>query len=214
MNEISFSAQNSWLKKEDQTQVIQELKEKTDPFIGLWIWRLPLKKLEKMVRAHPQVEQVQILRSWPSRFQVILLSEEPLFLLIGQKLFYPVTAKGKLLEPLTSENIPDLPLLRGDLFLKKEPLRQKAAELFLHLPKEGFFSQSNISEIKYARKEQNFYFYLVEKGLPVRVGEMLPEFRPDRVESVLKYLNQKKIKWRVIDARFSQKVIVSLDKDS
>ena len=215
IEEISFNAQKSWLKEEDQSQLINELQHKTQPFVGEWIWLLSIKKLKKIVISHPKVEQVQILRSWPHRFRVILLPKKPIFLLIGSRKFYPVTAKGGILNPVSNiQSLPDLPLLRGDVFAKQLQLRKQAVQLFLHLPEKGIFSQENISEVKYSVKDQNFYFYLLKSGLAVRVGGHLPDFRPDRIESVLKYLVQKKIKWRVIDARFSHKVIVSLDKDS
>lgn len=195
-----------------KNSVIQELKKQTDSFIGVWFWEFSLQKLKKIVQAHPKVEQVQILRSWPNRYHVLLLSEKPVLILMGRKFFHPVTAQGNLLGSLM--NPPDLPFLRGEVFFDQLDLRKQAVQLYLHLPEKGFFSRKNISEMKYSKKDQNFYLYLLQSGKPVRVSENLSEFRPDRVESVLKYLQQKKIKWRVIDARFSQKVIVSLDENS
>lgn len=212
INEISFSAQNLWLEEEKKNKLIGELKKQTDFLLEGWFWSLSIQKLHQMVQKHPQVEEVQVRRSWPNRFFVKLASSSPLLLLMGRKVFYPVTDKGKLLSPLASPNIPDLPLLRGNIFYKKEILRKKAVQLFQYLPKEGLFSQRNISEIKYSTKDSNFYLYLVDSGSRVRVGESLSDFRPDRVEKVLTYLEQKKINWRVIDARYSQKVVVSLVK--
>lgn len=212
VNEISFSAQDLWLKEDEKVKLINELKEQTRPLLGKWFWSLSIQKLHQMVQKHPKVEEVQVRRSWPNRFLVLLLSSEPLLLLMGNKVFYPVTEKGELLSPLASLGIPDLPILRGDIFRTKINLRKKAVRLFQHLPKEGLFSQKNISEIKYSTKDSDVYLYLVHSGSVVRVGESLSEFRPDRVEKVLTYLEQKQINWRVIDARYSQKVIVSLVK--
>ena len=211
---VSFSAQGSGLKPEERQLLIEELEKKTAPYKGVWTWNLPINKLKKIIGEHPQVKQVQISRTWPNRFLVLLLPEKPLFLIMGNKVFYPSAADGELLEPISSSTAPDLPFLRGAQFFKQKKLREKIARLFQHLPQKGLFSQNNISEITYSKNDQNFYLYLLQSGRPVRVGEQLSEFRPDRVESVLKYLEQKKIKWRVIDARFYQKVIVSLDKDS
>ena len=212
INEISFSAQDLWLKEKDKIELISELKKQTHPLLGKWVWQLSIQKLHQIVQKHPQVEEVKVRRSWPNRFLVLLSSSKPLLLLMGYKVFYPVTDEGKLLSPLASSNIPDLPLLRGDIFRTKKDLRKKAVQLFQYLPKEGLFSQKNISEIKYSTKDSNFYLYLLYSGSVVRVGESLSEFRPDRVEKVLAYLEQKKINWRVIDARYSQKVVVSLVK--
>ncbi len=212
VNEISFSAQDLWLKEEEKIKLIGELKEQTRPLLGTWFWNLSIRKLHQIVQKHPKVEEVKVRRAWPNHFFVLLLSSEPLLLLMGHKIFYPVTDEGKLLSPLASSSIPDLPILRGGIFRTNIDLRKKAVQLFQYLPKEGFFSQRNISEIKYSTKDSNFYLYLVHSGSVVLVGESLSEFRPDRVEKVLTYLEQKKISWRVIDASYSQKVVVSLVK--
>ena len=212
INKISFAAQGLQLAEAEQIKLINELKEQTSPFLKKGFWNLSVRKLHQIVQQHPQVEEVKVRRAWPNRFFVLLLSSEPLLLLMGRKVFHPVTDEGKLLSPLTSSNLPDLPLLRGDVFRSSRDLRKKAVQLFQYLPKEGFFSQRNVSEIKYSTKDSNFYLYLVHSGSVVRVGESLSEFRPDRVEKVLAYLKQKKINWRVIDARYSQKVVVSLVK--
>ena len=212
VNDISFSAQDLWLKEEEKVKLIDELKEQTRPLLNSWFWQLSIQKLHQIVQKHPKVEKVKVRRTWPNRFFVLLSSSEPVLLLMGHKVFYPVTDEGKLLSPLASSNIPNLPILRGNVFRTKEDLRKKAVQLFQYLPGDGLFSQRNISEIKYSTKDSNFYLYLVHSGSTVRVGESLSEFRPDRVEKVLTYLEQKKISWRVIDARYSQKVVVSLVK--
>jgi len=212
VNEISFSAQDLWLKEEEKVKLIDELKEETSPFLNSWFWQLSIQKLHQIVQKHPKVEAVKIRRSWPNRFFVLLSSSEPVLLLMGHKVFYPVTDEGKLLSPLPSSNIPNLPILRGDVFRTNGDLRKKVVQLFQYLPEEGLFSQKNISEIKYSTKASNFYLYLVHSGSVVRMGKSLSEFRPDRVEKVLTYLEQKKISWRVIDASYSQKVVVSLVK--
>ena len=212
--EIEFSARRFWLEEDQKNQLISELKEKTKPYLGLGIWTLSIRELGELVKQHPKVESVRVLRFWPNRFHVVLFSEPPVLLWMGYKKFYPITEKGKKLAPIPITRIPDLPILRGRIFFDQEEWRKKAVRLIQLLPKTGRFSKENVSEITYSTKDSNFYLYLISFSSPIRVGENLLEFRPDRVENVLRYLEQKKINWRVIDARFSQKVVVSLDNDS
>ena len=209
MKEISF--EGTWLKT--KKEAASELEKKTRPFIGKFIWHLPLHKLQSIVQSYPDVENIQILRVWPNKFRVILLSDTPVLLLWGNQGLHPVTAKGALQKPLPQISTPDIPLLRGKIFFNQINLRKQAVQLFFHLPKKGLFSQNSISEIKYSKKDQGFYIYLINSPSPIRVGRSLSEFRPDRVESVLKYLQQKKIKWHVMDARFSQKIVVGLNSN-
>ena len=210
VNQISFSVQGSWMKKKDQ--VLSDLKKETHPLLGQRIWKVSIQDIHKAVQDHPQVEEVQVLRSWPSSFHVRLLSSKPLLLLMGNKVFHPITEKGGMLPSLKIHDLPDLPFLRGNVFFKSIEMRKKAVSLVQHLPQKGYFSQNSISEIKYSKKDSSFYLYLLDSGSVVRIGENLSEFRPDRIESVLAYLKQKQINWQAIDARYSQKVIVSLVK--
>jgi len=214
IDEISFSAANISLEKEQKQKLLSELEEKTKFLKDQWIWKLSISELKKIIQSHPRVEDVQIIRLWPNRYQVVLLSEEPFLLWIGNREFHPLTARGKFLNPIPLSQIPDLPLLRGNIFLEDLELRRKAVQLVQYLPQKGWFSQENLSEITYSAKDLNFYLYLLHSSSPIRIGNNLTEFRPDRVESVLRYLERKKIKWRVIDARFSQKVVVNLDNGS
>lgn len=210
LEQVSFIFKTSSLNQGEQDLLSQKLRKKIQPYIGHWMWNLSIHKLKTIIQSDPKAGQVHILRKWPARYEVYLLSEEPSLILIGDKGFYPVSARGNLAAAISFDEIKDLPFLRGVFFIKDSKLRKKAVDLFLYLPKEGQFSQNNISEIKYSKKDQSFYFYLLEQGFPVRVRDSVSGFRPDRVNNVLKYLIHKKIKWRVIDARFAQKVIVNL----
>ena len=215
VGEINFSTQGFWIKEEEKKQLISDLKKETEPLIGSWIWQVSIKKIQQKIQQNPKVEEVQILRLWPNKFQIRLLSDEPLLLWMkNNKIFYPITKKGSLMSPIPLSSLPNLPILRGKVLFENQSLRQKAIRIYQYLPERGLFSQKNISEITYLDKDSSFYIHLEGWGSKIRIGENLSEFRPDRVESVLRYLKQKKIKWRVIDARYSQKVVVSLVKSN
>jgi len=69
----------------------------------------------------------------------------------------------------------------------------------------------NISEIFYSKKE-GFKIFLKGVATEVRMGDS--DFGPkiSRVEKVLSYLDSQNVKGRVIDARFSKKVVVRVRK--
>ncbi|MDE0119682.1 MAG: hypothetical protein OXM55_06725 [Bdellovibrionales bacterium] len=155
---------------------------------------------------------------------------------------HPLSMNGEILPPLPSKQIPNLPILRGTSFLKKKEIRKSVIQFFHLMPKQGEFSREAISEVKYSTQDNSLIFILSKNGKSIRVGynpvksqirgvasvksEKIPieEFKKQkeilhkiniktkRIESVLRYLDQKNIKWRVIDARFSQKIVVSTSK--
>ena len=207
IEEISFETEGPWMKKE---KIIKELKKKTHPYIGQWVWSLSIEKLKLLILSHPDVESIEIFRIFPNQFRIILPVDKTVLLFLGNKGLLPVTSKGFFKESLPVSLAPDLPILRGRFFFNHIESRKTALELLKHLPSEGLFSKKSVSEIKYSKKDKSFNIYLINLSSPIRIGENLSEFRPDRIESVLKYLKQNKINWRVMDARFSKKIIVNL----
>ena len=152
---------------------------------------------------------------------------------------HPLSMNGEILPPLPSKQIPDLPILRGITFLEKIEIRKSVIQFFHLMPKQGEFSREAISEVKYSNQDKSLVLILSKNGKSIKVGydpvkpqprgmasvksEKIPieeskkqkeilhkiNVKTKRIESVLRYLDQKNIKWRVIDARFSQKIVVS-----
>ena len=222
---ITYSFFSKWIRVsdiqitssqiEEKEQLIKELNQEVKALIGSWIWQVSIEKLNQKIQKHPKVEEVQILRLWPNKFQIRLLSDKPILLWMkNSNTFYPVTQKGSFLYPVSLSSTPNLPILRGSIFFKNQNFRKKAIQIYRYLPQKGFFSQKNISEISYSNKDTSFYLHLTYVASKIRIGKNLSEFRPDRVENVLRYLKQKQIKWRVMDARYSKKVVVSLVKNN
>lgn len=199
---------------EKEKQLIQDLKKQASSYVGRWVWELPIDELRDWALKHPQVEDVQIIRKWPSSYKVYLIAEKPILYLKNKSQFYPMTIRGRIGRPIPFSKLADLPLLTSPIFFKNEKLRKQAIEFFLYLPKRGLFSRENLSDIRYSKQNKSFYFYLLQGGFEIQVGEWISDFRPDRINTVLNYLDYKKIKWRIIDARLVKNIIVNLSSSS
>ena len=209
--QIQLHAQPAWEKPEEEIRAV--IQEKLNPFIGKPIWKIDLDELKNIIQSEPYIGAVKILRLLPDRFLVQLSARQPILVLLDSTgKMHPLSVDGKLLPPLSPKQAPDLPILRNKIFFEQEKLRKLAVEFILLLPQEGLFSQDNVSEINYVSDENSLVFILSSSGKPIKVGSDSKKLRTKRIESVLHYLNQQNIKWRVIDARFSQKIVVSTSK--
>lgn len=197
-------------KKEIQSLLAKKLK----PFVGKKLWQVSLEDLMKALSSEPRVGEVKILRLFPNRFFVQIKPRKPLLVLLHHKTekIHPLSMSGQILDALPLNQIPNLPILRGAIFLTQSKVREQAIRFLSVMPEQGAFSRQEISEIKYSPQEKSLAFILSKNGKPIKVGYDPTQVKNKRIDSVLRYLNQKNIKWRVIDARFSQKIVVSTGK--
>ena len=214
VNEIQIEIQkeSSWEVSTDDIKSL--LQSKLQKFIGKKIWQVSFNDLIKAVRSEPRVGTVKILRILPNRFFIQIQSRKPLVVLLnpydGQ--IHPLSMDGQVLPSVPFNQIPDLPILRGAVFFQQKALRKQVIRFLNLMPEKGEFSRKELSEIKYSTREKSIIFILSKNGKPIKVGYDPMEMKTKRIESVLRYLDQKNIKWRVIDARFSQKIVVSTSK--
>ncbi len=189
------------------------LQSKLQHFIGKKIWKVS-DELLKVVHSESRVDSVKILRLLPDRVFIQVQPRKPLLVLLhpSNGTIHPLSTDGQILPSLPAKHIPDLPILRGSIFLKQKTIRKLAMRFFNLMPEQGEFSRQEISEVKYSAQEKSLIFILSKNGKAIKVGYDPIQMKTKRIESVLRYLNQKNIKWRVIDARFSQKIVVSTSK--
>lgn len=181
-------------------------------YAGRFFWEVPLKQVYEAVTKDKRVRNVSIYREFPSRLRVEIEPHTPvLAYLSNDNRLYPIATDATLLPALPLHDAQDLPVLRGDDFKDEQRLRETALELFEQIPDEGNLQKKNISEIIYTKKD-GFKIFLNNQSGEVRLGDA--DFGPkiSRVEKVLSYLDSQNIKGRVIDARFSKKVVVRVRK--
>lgn len=194
--------------------LFQRIKDTLDPqfkrFEGRYFWQVPLRAVYELAAKDRRVKTISIYREFPSRLRVEIEPYTPILAYLSTDgRIYPIATDATLLPALPTADAPDLPLLRGEE-LKDEPaLRETAIELYKRIPESGEFSKKQISEIFYSKKD-GFKLFVTDNGTnsEVRMGDT--DFGPkiSRVQKVLSYLDSQNIKGRVIDARFSKKVVV------
>lgn len=175
---------------------------------GARVWDVSLRDIRKFVRRDRRVKEVSILREFPGSVRVVVEPYSPVlgFLDTDGKI-YPIANDATLLPAVSAQENLDVPILRGPVLREKQELREVAIALLESLPPEGSLSKRRISEVVYS-KEDGFKVFLAGANTEVRFGDT--DFSPkvSRVTRVLTYLENQNIKSRVIDARFSKKVVV------
>ena len=206
------------LEIEDKTQwnnndILMDLQGQLNQFVGKNIWDVSLDDLWKVIESDPRIHKdtAKLIRLLPNRFLIQIQMQKPLAVLWDPKGYiHPLSMDAQLLPALSLQESPDLPVLRGDEFFEHIQLRSLALQFLNQLPEEGTdLSRRNISEIMYSDSEESLLVVLSHYGKPVKIGRDWKRKKWKRIESVLRYLEQQNIEWRVIDARFSQKIVVS-----
>ena len=204
------------LKKEpvwedSMEEIHSQILQKLQGAVGKNIFQVSLKELSQVAQSDPRVGSVKILRRLPRHLFVELQPRKPLLVLLNPHSgkIHPLSMDAQILSPLPTAQVPDLPILRGAPFVKQKELRETALQFFHLMPEQGKFSRREISEVQYSSQEKSLVFVLSKNGKLIKVGAQPLPIKTKRIESVLRYLDQKNIKWRVIDARFSQKIVVS-----
>lgn len=189
-------------------RIKQTLQVQFESYAGKFFWQVPLEGVYELTLKDKRVKKVSIYREFPSRLRVQIEPRTPILgYLSSDNRIYPVATDATLLPPLSAKEAPDLPLLRGEDLKDEKSLRELAIELYEKIPDDGLLKKQSISEIIYTKKD-GFKIFLSGTQAEVKVGDT--DFGPkvSRVQKVLSYLDSQNIKGRVIDARFSKKVVV------
>lgn len=191
------------------TRIHDSLKSQYKKYVGQYFWKVKLEELLQTAEGDKRVRQAHIVRHFPNEIVVRIEPHDTVAHYLDKKgLLHPIAADGSLLPALKGSEVPDRPIVRGKEVYDDENLRSKVVQLLKELPPQGSFSQKSVSELHYSKKE-GFEWFLSGSGPVIRTGdEATLGNRIQRVEQVLNYLDQQQIKGRVIDARFSKKVVV------
>lgn len=212
LNRIEILMENALQQRHALRARVERLQKDLSAYQGQSLWNLGLNRVTSRIREENWIESFHVVRKWPSTLEIQVKSYPVLFVFLSKKgEFHPVLASGDFLESISAGQVPDVPLVRDEMFRKNRDLRQKLIRLLKDVPTQGRFSRSEISEIHYDAKN-GFSFTLVREGLLVKIGEDQIRMKSLRVSRVLEYLDSKKFQARVIDANLSQKVLVRLRK--
>ncbi len=189
-------------------RIRNSLTQQLKVYEGRYFWQVPLKNVFEAAQKDRRVKSAAVFRDFPSRLRVEVEPHTPLLAYLSSDgRVYPVATDAALLPPIPITEAPDLPFIRGE-DLKDEPaLREKSIALLEAVPDQGALNKASVSEIVYSKKE-GFTVFLNGTRAEIKLGDS--DFGPkiSRAQKVLAYLDSRNIKGRVIDARFSKKVVV------
>lgn len=177
------------------------------------VWLLNLKKVYQEIREKPWVSGLTIKRIFPNQVKVDVVPKEVLAVIMNDKRqLQPVHIDGVVSAQVRGNLLPDVPVLR---FIKTRNTPENIAHvisLYNGIIRDGFFASSNISEIIW-NSEDGLSISLLKPKVEILFGTEEIDKRSKRVQGVLSYLETQPQKVRVIDSRFSKKVLVRLRKD-
>lgn len=172
------------------------------------IWQVSIEDIRQQLLNDNRIEEFQVKRRFPNYVEVALSPKQPLAALLSKKgRLFPLSSDGSLLPDFSLGEAPDLPIVRGLHLFNDSKARARLVQLLNQIPSEGVFSREKISEVM-QNSAGEVSVMLVVNGTKVLLGKTLDEKKITRVGQVLKYLQSRSFKGRVIDARFSKKVVV------
>ena len=193
-------------------RIKQTLEPQVKRFEGRFFWQVPLEVVYRAIEGDKRVRRLSVSRQFPGALRVTIEPYTPVLAYLGRDgRVYPVATDATLLPALGPKDIPNLPFLRGEDLREDASLRERAIELYGAIPDQGALSKSQISEIEYTKKD-GFKLFVGGSKVEVKMGEADFPPKASRVLKVLSYLDSQNIKGRVIDARFSKKVVVRVRK--
>lgn len=157
----------------------------------------------------PFVEKAVLVKTLVGPSQINVYLQEPVLAFLTKGVYKLVDKSGEVFSEVPQYKIPNLPILNGDEFLIKKN-RLKAVSVYLKLEKKGLLSRESLSEILV---EDDLIF--VFSGIKGRVLMQEKNFleQVDRLSKVIKYLRFHGLEAKTLDARFSDRVVVSLNKN-
>ncbi len=191
----------------------KDLNDKLTSVIDKKVWQIELTSLRADLMKNNWFKMVAISRLFPNKLSLALDIEAPIALLTNNLEIFAVSESGALLAPMKSTYLPVLPILKGENFFRNLELRKSAVSLLKDLAINSEFSPKTIAEMTYS-KEENFNLLILPSKSIVKMSADHVAIKASRIAQVIEYLNSNQMNSRVIDARFSKKVLVRLRKGS
>ena len=203
-----------WRPRLDQGKMELEIARSIEADIGVRLanvlgkrpWEINLETLGASIRSLSWIADARLQRVFPDRLVVSITPKRPLAVVLPKRSgLRPITEDGELMEEWKAHVVPDVPFLRGDLFLENPEIRAQAVQLIKALPENGVLDRSNIAEIIW---NNGFSLVLLSPRTEIILGETQIEKKLVRVEHVLNYLSSQGKRARIVDSTSVKKVVV------
>ncbi len=190
-----------------------KIKNHLNTYKDKWIWKIDFKSMTKEIKKIYPVGNIYIVRRLPNRIIVFLEKEDPVAIILKDgKDFFSVSYNGEIRHKLNYDQPLNFPVLRTKKLWRNKELRKKIIEFLLFLPKEGFLTADNISEVKYNKKNDSFILYLIPNHFIVEWKGVLNLRKVQNINFVLNYMSKEEHSKYYIDAHFDKKIIVNKSK--
>lgn len=209
VNLIAGDSQHVTLVEQVRQSILDQLKAVR----GQSIFSLSLEDLRQMTLRDARVRDVAVFRRFPSTLEVQFKVHEPSFLLwTDNGHVIPVARDASLLPSIPIIEAPNLMIVRGKELHGSKPRREQLSHLIDQIPSKGLFSRSSISEVMWMDK--GYFKMHLSQGETIWLSLESIKTKVGMIERVLNYLDQHQMRGRVIDARYSKKVVVRLRNES
>jgi len=158
----------------------------------------------------PFVEKAVLVKSLVGPAQITVYLQEPVVALLTKGVYKLVDKTGEVFSEVPQYKIPNLPILNSPQFMLQKN-RLKAVSMYFKLEKEGMLSKKSLSEI--LMKEDLVFIFSGVKGR-VFINEKKTKEQLSRLSKVIKYLRFHGLEAEVLDSRFDDRVVVSLNKNN
>ncbi len=209
INKVNMQVVNG-TKNLDKNSIVKVGQKSLKEIIGRPIFMFSLQDAYKTLSKDPRIQSLTLKRKFPSQVNIEITPKNVVASMMSFKVgLHSLTGEGDILPVQLSLQNNDLPILRGVNFHKDKKLRLHVIQLLKDIPEKGLFSQQNISEIRYDKKN-GFIIYLSSHDSLIKLGKKDFQKKSSHIERAMSYLESQKLEGRVIDARYSKKVVVKL----
>ncbi|MCB9072919.1 MAG: FtsQ-type POTRA domain-containing protein [Bdellovibrionaceae bacterium] len=215
VNDVNIVVDKTDLDKSVKKQVHDRIMNKMHAFEKVNILSVPIERIQQQILSDVWVDSVVIERNFPDQLKVsVRLKKVVLVYLDSRGRFLPISQEAQLMNPVSPEQVPDVPVVRNSEIIKNPNLLKQILILYQKIPRSGVFSQQSIAEVDWSKSEGLIVESANAEGGRIVLGKDEVPLKSARVTNVIKYLESQKQKWRVIDASFTKKVLVRLRKHS
>ncbi len=191
----------------------EELNQNLTPAVGKKIWQVDINTLRNHIIKNKWFKSIAVSRLYPNKINIEASIEQPVALISANSEIFALNEQGEILQAVKFSYLPALPIFKGENLFKDLELRKLATQFLKNFSVSSDLSIENIAEITYS-KDENFSLLILPSRSIVKMSPDHVKLKAARVAQVIEYLNTNQLSSRVIDARFSKKVLVRLRKGS
>lgn len=191
----------------------RDLAAKLNQEVDKKIWQVDLSTLRARLMQNNWYKMLAVSRVYPNKISLNVDIEMPIALVTNNSEIFAVAEDGRLLMAVKNSFLPALPVLRDENLYRNFGLRKIAVNLLREISVGSELSLKSIAEMTYSKDESFSLLILPSKNI-VKMNADHIAIKAARVAQVIEYLNSNQMNGRVIDARFSKKVLVRLRKGS